>query len=271
MEATARHRIQALFWTCFRVGLGNADDYFTHSRTLPSTFNATLATYYDARIGKVHSGEIDVFLYCHNPTSWKLYDNADANDFRPFCKTLLKSGLDSLNSTASEPYPPPISPPASSSNLFSPEQVAYEQKATYYVIFGATTRRRWLPDKAAQLEIQLATLILRFHASSNSKIPPLTTKTRQQSAFANFLAKEAKKLIAWTGFALTEDFDEADEKELQSLVNRNDGYDYPCLWSLLNAGRVAYVRVQQLSKKVTNLEEQLKKLKVKLGEQGIQA
>ncbi|KAJ3052028.1 hypothetical protein HK097_006977 [Rhizophlyctis rosea] len=265
VENSARKLVQKYLWTTFGVGLENTSDYFTTSRIIPASNQTSLTTYYLKRIGKDTSGEIDVYLYSQKPTKWVIRDNPPATDFRPIGKISFRSAVDSLNSLASKPYPAPITPPTSSADVFTEAQASLRQQAVHYVILKVTTKKRWLSDKLAQLEVQLASIVIRYHGTRTPVLPEKPSE-REQVNFGNFLAKEVKHLVAFAGFALTEMFGKQQESELMMLVNRNQGYDFPCIWALLTSGRLCYLRTEHLSQKFSALEERMEERMVAIEE-----
>ncbi|KAI8826085.1 uncharacterized protein EV422DRAFT_515254 [Fimicolochytrium jonesii] len=260
-ENEARRIVLRNLWRFFLVGFGDMNDYFNASRPLlpASHVQSHLDAYYAKRLQRTSSGEIDVFMYATKPPTWSAHGGLAApEDFRPFGVPTWQTSINSLNSAASAPYPVPISPPSSSNDLFgsTPAQQALQASSAYYVVFEATTLKKWIPDKVEQLEIQLASVIFRYHSL---KIPKCKGK-----AMGNWLAQEVLKLVAFAGWALTEAYSPELEREVVRRINAASGYNFPCLWGLLKAGRLLYVRAPHVSERVSSLRDRVEALSSQL-------
>ncbi|KAJ3082599.1 hypothetical protein HK102_001577 [Quaeritorhiza haematococci] len=225
-----RREIQKNLYQLFGVGVGGLDEIFANGRVL--TDKAALqrvSDHYGKRAGRSTSGEIDIYLYAQKPAGgWKRPRSSMTTALVPLGQKSFNCAVTSLNSHQSRPYSIPISPPTSETDLLnlSINEANMRQQAAYYVIFEATSRQTWVPDKLDQLERQLAFLLFRYHGAASKK--------GDKYAVGDWLAQEVLRLIAFAGFGVTEAWTMKLENRLHNKIFRAHGYDYPCLWSLWN-------------------------------------
>lgn len=137
------------------------------------------------------------------------------------------------------PYPPPISPPSSMSDIeydIAKIQTTIQNEAFMYIIFEVSHSNTNLDEKFKQLESQLAFIIVRFHLRKF----PSTQIPKSKDEFNLFISQEVLKLVAFSGVSIVSDASkklmDSASKCLNSPNNR-----LPAITSLYENGRLLYV------------------------------
>ncbi|KAI8998139.1 hypothetical protein BC832DRAFT_244636 [Gaertneriomyces semiglobifer] len=158
-------------------------------------------------------GEFDVHLTFITPPAWKLREQTNQLDcnLRPFGVASFERAMWSLGH-----------------QKVSPKHVAFE---------AASSKRELLSKKVDQLELLLAQAVVLFHPGA----PPDLHGTKR----ADWFAREVRRTVAFAGWGVLGDWSISIGKKVRQKIYQRGGYAYPCLWALMEHGRLLFCSVKE--------------------------
>ncbi|KAJ3186905.1 hypothetical protein HDU85_006941 [Gaertneriomyces sp. JEL0708] len=158
-------------------------------------------------------GEFDVHLTFLTPPAWKLREPSNQVDYnlRPFGVASFERAMWSLGR---QNVPPK------------------------HVVFQAATSKGVLVSKKVdQLELLLAQAVVLFHPGA----PPDLRGTKR----ADWFAHEVRRTVAFAGWGVLGDWSVSFGKKVRQKIYQRGGYSYPCLWALMEHGRLLFCSIKE--------------------------
>lgn len=201
-------------------------------------------------VGKRTDGEVDVYLGIISPSTWKVVDSSSNlhvidGSFESCCKSLNDQEQRSFEKS-------PTTPELETFNYYSIFEVTHQQK---------------VGPKLKQLEYQLQYIVARQFQRDEKDFPPtivssLSNEVEMKKAFREFIGPELLRVVCFAGLIMPHDFS---SKETVISKTVNDGYDFPCLFSLLKNNRLMYLKSETLSQRLELYERKQDRIAKQVG------
>ncbi|KAJ3084117.1 hypothetical protein HK102_000759 [Quaeritorhiza haematococci] len=290
VEELATRTLQKALYIMFRMGICRVDDSFHRyqSKTLDNDNEQAkklVAAYYgstpaNCNVNSITSnGYVDLLFYLQRPPfSFYPSDSDDSySDVRvyAFGQPQNHNGFRKMKASFkhrnSRPYNISISHSSPNTDVDVDITTSSQESSStrppqtifYYGLFESTYRNGGVLSTVDQLERRLAYLVFKFHGS---KVPHQVIKEiharKNDWRVGNWLSAEVQRLVGLAGWVVEEYWTRQMEQELKRKIFQNQGYHYPCLWTLWREGRLLFLEAYDLGieQRIAILEQELEEV-----------